>query len=54
MHHLDPTGYNISSSITAVLPLAQMVYTGDEDGKVVSTAFIYFFFPFSFREEQTS
>ncbi|KAL9036430.1 MAG: hypothetical protein Q9214_006134, partial [Letrouitia sp. 1 TL-2023] len=34
LHHLDSTGYNISGAITAVLPLPQTVYTGDEDGKV--------------------
>ncbi len=36
MHHLDQAGYNIKASITCVLPLAQRVYTGDEEGKVVS------------------
>lgn len=36
MHHLDQAGYNIKASITCVLPLAQRVYTGDEDGRVVS------------------
>ena len=35
MHHLDPAGYNISSAISCILPLAQKVYTGDEDGRVV-------------------
>ncbi|KAL8765610.1 MAG: hypothetical protein Q9209_007392 [Squamulea sp. 1 TL-2023] len=34
MHHLDPAGYNISSDMTCILPLAQKVYTGDEDGRV--------------------
>ncbi|KAI4274372.1 MAG: hypothetical protein L6R38_006112 [Xanthoria sp. 2 TBL-2021] len=34
MHHLDPAGYNIGSAITCILPLAQKVYTGDEDGRV--------------------
>ncbi|KAL8899813.1 MAG: hypothetical protein Q9207_006001, partial [Kuettlingeria erythrocarpa] len=34
MHHLDQAGYNIKASITCVLPLAQRVYTGDEEGKV--------------------
>ncbi|KAL8669327.1 MAG: hypothetical protein Q9168_006073 [Polycauliona sp. 1 TL-2023] len=34
MHHLDPAGYNISSAMTCILPLAQKVYTGDEDGRV--------------------
>lgn len=36
MHHLDPAGLNVKASITCVLPLAQKVYTGDKDGKVVS------------------
>lgn len=35
MHHLDQAGYNIKAPITCVLPLAQRVYTGDEDGRVV-------------------
>ncbi|KAI4087807.1 MAG: hypothetical protein LQ344_006563 [Seirophora lacunosa] len=37
MHHLDPAATaarTLKSSITCVLPLAQRVYTGDEDGKV--------------------
>ncbi|KAL8704722.1 MAG: hypothetical protein Q9201_002146 [Fulgogasparrea decipioides] len=37
MHHLDVVGYNIGSAMTCVLPLAQRVYTGDEDGRVVSS-----------------
>ena len=36
MHHLDSVGYNVGSAMTAVLPLANRVYTGDEDGRVVS------------------
>ena len=36
MDHIDSSSFNISSTITAILPLAQVVYTGDEDGKVVS------------------
>lgn len=35
MHHLDPAGYNVSSAISCILPLAQKMYTGDEDGRVV-------------------
>ncbi|KAL8955686.1 MAG: hypothetical protein Q9193_006552, partial [Seirophora villosa] len=38
MHHLDPAATaaarTLKASITCVLPLAQRVYTGDEDGKV--------------------
>ena len=36
MDHLDVTGSNTHAAITAVLPLPQTVYTGDEDGRVVS------------------
>ena len=37
MDHLDQAGFNTHASMTAILPMAQTVYTGDEDGKVVST-----------------
>lgn len=36
MDHLDQAGYNVHAAMTAILPKAQAVYTGDEDGKVVS------------------
>ena len=36
MHHLDQAGFNIGASITAILPMAQVVYTGDDDGRAVS------------------
>ena len=36
MHHLDQAGYNVGAAITAILPTAQAVYTGDDDGRVVS------------------
>lgn len=36
MHHLDQAGFNVSAAMTCVLPTAQTVYTGDEDGRVVS------------------
>ncbi len=39
MHHLDSAGFNISAAITCVLPMAHIVYIGDEDGKVVSDLF---------------
>lgn len=39
MHHLDQVGFNIKAAITCVLPLAQRVYTGDEEGRVVSFSF---------------
>ncbi|KAL9601567.1 MAG: hypothetical protein Q9219_002401 [cf. Caloplaca sp. 3 TL-2023] len=35
MHHLDPAGWHVKAEITCVLPLAQKVYTGDEDGRVL-------------------
>ncbi|KAL9101654.1 MAG: hypothetical protein Q9163_003110 [Psora crenata] len=35
MDHMDQAGFNIGASITAILPMAQVVYTGDEDGRVV-------------------
>ncbi|KAL6718718.1 Beige protein-like 1 [Lecanora helva] len=38
MHHLDHAGYNIGATITSILPMAQKVYTGDDDGRVVSKA----------------
>lgn len=34
MHHLDQAGFNVSAAMTCVLPMAQTVYTGDEDGRV--------------------
>lgn len=37
MHHLDQAGFNVSAGMTCMLPTAQTVYTGDEDGRVVST-----------------
>ena len=36
MNHLDQAGYNLGGAVTAVLPMAQKVFTGDEDGHVVS------------------
>lgn len=36
MHHLDHAGYNIGATITSILPMARKVYTGDDDGRVVS------------------
>ncbi|KAK7551537.1 hypothetical protein IWX49DRAFT_286142 [Phyllosticta citricarpa] len=39
LNHIDTTredGINVSAPITYVLPMAQMAYTGDDDGKVVS------------------
>lgn len=36
MNHLDPAGFNFHAAITCILPMAQVVYTSDEDGRVVS------------------
>lgn len=36
MHHLDSAGFNVSAAMTCILPMAQTVYTADEDGRVVS------------------
>ena len=35
MDHLDQAGFNVQASMTAILPMAHTVYTGDEDGRVV-------------------
>ena len=35
---MDSAGFNVSAAITAVLPMAQVVYTGDDDGRVVSVS----------------
>ena len=39
LHHTDPnrdTGANITAGISCILALPQVVYTGDESGRVVS------------------
>lgn len=36
MDHLDQAGFNVNAAMTAVLPMPHTVYTGDEDGRVVS------------------
>lgn len=41
MNHLDPAGFNFHAAITCILPMAQVVYTSDEDGRVVSTLYAY-------------
>ena len=35
LHHMDGAGFNVNASVTCILPLAQVVYTGDDDGRVV-------------------
>lgn len=39
LNHVDQAseqGLNIASAMTCILPMPQTVYTGDEDGRVVS------------------
>ena len=36
LNHFDQSGSNISSAILSILPTAKVVYTGDDDGRVVS------------------
>ena len=35
MNHMDTAGFNISAAMTCILPMAQVVYTGDDDGRIV-------------------
>lgn len=37
MNHMDSAGYNLNVPMTAVLPMATVVYTGDGEGRVVSS-----------------
>ncbi|KAL9099060.1 MAG: hypothetical protein Q9187_009555 [Circinaria calcarea] len=46
MNHMDPAGYNLNAAITCILPTAQVVYTGDADGRVVSHYLFFFLFFF--------
>ncbi|MCJ1307953.1 hypothetical protein MMC25_001602 [Agyrium rufum] len=34
LNHMDQAGFNIGAAITAVLPMPNVVYTGDDDGRV--------------------
>ncbi|MCJ1251415.1 hypothetical protein MMC30_008648, partial [Trapelia coarctata] len=34
LNHMDPAGFNFSASITCILPMPLVLYTGDEDGRV--------------------
>ena len=36
MNHMDSAGFNIGAAISCILPMPQTVYTGDDDGRVVS------------------
>jgi hypothetical protein len=47
LNHVDASredGGNVTAGISCILPMPQVVYTGDEDGKVVCS----FFFPLRF------
>jgi beige protein homolog 1 len=47
LDHLDPkseTGQNTEAGITCISPMPTCVYTGDEDGRVVSTLSLYSIF----------
>ena len=35
MHHMDQAGFNIDVPITAILPMTYVVFTGDDEGRVV-------------------
>jgi hypothetical protein len=47
LNHGDPTVPSAAAPITCILPMANHVYTGDEEGRVVSYLF-FFSFSFSF------
>ena len=36
LNHIDMTGSNVKSAITSILTLTDSVYTGDDEGRVVS------------------
>ncbi len=41
LDHTDPkseSGANVDAAITCITPMPQLVYTGDDDGRVVSSA----------------
>ena len=35
MNHMDTAGFNVNAAMTCILPMSQVVYTGDDDGRVV-------------------
>jgi hypothetical protein len=43
LNHGDPTVPSAAAPITCILPMANHVYTGDEEGRVVSIFFFVFF-----------
>ena len=36
LNHLDAAGFNVPSTITSILAMPLALYTGDDDGRVVS------------------
>ncbi|MCJ1322959.1 hypothetical protein MMC15_008309 [Xylographa vitiligo] len=36
LNHLDQAGFNVTAAITSLLPMPLVLYTGDDDGRVVS------------------
>lgn len=44
LNHSDPALLAQSAPITCILPMPHNVYTGDEDGRVVSESFSIFWF----------
>jgi hypothetical protein len=44
LNHGDPTVPSAAAPITCILPMANHVYTGDEEGRVVSYLFLFFVF----------
>ena len=45
MNHMDTAGFNVNATMTCILPMNQVVYTGDDDGRVV--CFLLVLFPFA-------
>jgi hypothetical protein len=43
LNHGDPTVPSAAAPITCILPMANHVYTGDEEGRVVSYLFFLVF-----------
>ena len=39
LNHLDQAGFNVTAAITSLLPMPLVLYTGDDDGRVVSRVF---------------
>jgi len=41
LNHMDPAGFNFSAAITCTLPMPLVIYTGDEDGRVVGHLYAF-------------